>query len=115
SNLGEQLGKLYVDKHFPPEAKERAMEMVDDLFAAYRENFTNSTFLEVQRRSSSGRWERVANEGEWAVRFHWRSPGPGFPAGAPPRGARGGPPAGAPPASVSVFAGSQSAVISRAP
>ncbi|MBF6413703.1 neutral/alkaline ceramidase [Nocardia cyriacigeorgica] len=38
----------------------------------------NSTFLEVQRRSSSGRWERVANEGEWAVRFHWRSPGPGI-------------------------------------
>ncbi|MBF6159953.1 neutral/alkaline ceramidase [Nocardia cyriacigeorgica] len=38
----------------------------------------NSTFLEVQRRSSSGRWERVANEGEWAVRFHWCSPGPGI-------------------------------------
>ncbi|MBF6397373.1 neutral/alkaline ceramidase [Nocardia cyriacigeorgica] len=38
----------------------------------------NSTFLEVQRRTTSGRWERVANEGEWAVRFHWRSPGPGI-------------------------------------
>ncbi|MBF6092799.1 neutral/alkaline ceramidase [Nocardia cyriacigeorgica] len=38
----------------------------------------NSTFLEVQRRTTSGRWERVANEGEWVVRFHWRSPGPGI-------------------------------------
>src|SRR5690606_1136953 len=38
----------------------------------------NGTFLEVQRRTAAGRWERVANEGEWAVRFHWRSPGPGI-------------------------------------
>ncbi|NEW38878.1 neutral/alkaline ceramidase [Nocardia cyriacigeorgica] len=38
----------------------------------------NGTFLEVQRRTGSGRWERVANEGEWAVRFHWSSPGPGI-------------------------------------
>ncbi|MFC9892631.1 neutral/alkaline ceramidase [Nocardia sp. NPDC127579] len=29
------------------------------------------TFLEVQRRNDSGGWERVANEGEWAVRYHW--------------------------------------------
>ncbi|WP_438823338.1 M13 family metallopeptidase [Nocardia cyriacigeorgica] len=53
SNLGEQLGKLYVDKHFPPEAKERAMEMVDDLFAAYRENFTNSTWMSPETRKAS--------------------------------------------------------------
>ncbi|WP_280398628.1 neutral/alkaline ceramidase [Nocardia carnea] len=30
----------------------------------------NGTFLEVQR-FVDGRWTRVANEGEWAVRFHW--------------------------------------------
>ncbi|WP_328396435.1 neutral/alkaline ceramidase [Nocardia sp. NBC_00416] len=30
----------------------------------------NDTFLEVQRLSE-GRWARVANEGEWSVRFHW--------------------------------------------
>ncbi|MFE3442538.1 M13 family metallopeptidase [Nocardia sp. NPDC059180] len=53
SNLGEQLGKLYVDKHFPPEAKERAMEMVDDLFAAYRDNFTNSTWMSPETRKAS--------------------------------------------------------------
>ncbi|MBF6083682.1 M13 family metallopeptidase [Nocardia cyriacigeorgica] len=53
SNLGEQLGKLYVDKHFPPEAKERAMEMVEDLFAAYRENFTNSSWMSPETRKAS--------------------------------------------------------------
>ncbi|WP_054816488.1 neutral/alkaline ceramidase [Nocardia arizonensis] len=35
----------------------------------------NATFLEVQRRTASGEWERVANEGEWAVRFHWSKRG----------------------------------------
>ncbi|MCA2210008.1 neutral/alkaline non-lysosomal ceramidase N-terminal domain-containing protein [Nocardia rosealba] len=29
------------------------------------------TFLEVQRRTGNG-WVRVANEGEWDVRFYWR-------------------------------------------
>ncbi|MFE6862843.1 M13 family metallopeptidase [Nocardia sp. NPDC057668] len=43
--LGEQLGKLYVDKHFPPEAKDEIKRMVDDLFAAYREDFRNSTWM----------------------------------------------------------------------
>ncbi len=32
------------------------------------------TFLEVQRRSGAD-WVRVANEGEWDVRFHWRKEG----------------------------------------
>lgn len=33
------------------------------------------TFLLVQRRTSVGEWVRVANEGEWDVRFHWRKDG----------------------------------------
>ncbi|MBH0780554.1 neutral/alkaline ceramidase [Nocardia bovistercoris] len=36
----------------------------------------NGTFLEVQRRTASGAWQRVANEGEWAVRYHWSRRGP---------------------------------------
>ncbi|MEV0250430.1 neutral/alkaline ceramidase [Nocardia sp. NPDC050712] len=35
----------------------------------------NGTFLEVQRRTGSGDWVRVANEGEWAVRYHWSKRG----------------------------------------
>lgn len=53
SNLSEQLGKLYVDKHFPPEAKDRVKAMVDDLMAAYRENFTASTWMSPETRKAS--------------------------------------------------------------
>ncbi|MFX0580628.1 M13 family metallopeptidase [Nocardia nepalensis] len=52
-NLGDQLGKLYVDKHFPPAAKDRAKEMVADLMAAYRENFTHSSWMSQPTRDAS--------------------------------------------------------------
>lgn len=35
SALGEALGKLYVAKHFPPEAKKKMDVLVQDLFTAY--------------------------------------------------------------------------------
>ncbi len=34
-SLGEAIGKLYVDATFPPEAKEKAIEMVDNIKLAY--------------------------------------------------------------------------------
>ena len=34
-NLGEVVGKVYVKKHFPPEAKERMLELVSNLIKAY--------------------------------------------------------------------------------
>ncbi|MBF6327573.1 M13 family metallopeptidase [Nocardia transvalensis] len=52
-SLGEQLGKLYVAKHFPPEAKNRAKEMVDDILAAYRDNFRNSSWMSPPTRDAS--------------------------------------------------------------
>ncbi|WP_084654550.1 M13 family metallopeptidase [Nocardia altamirensis] len=51
--LGEQLGKVYVDRYFPPEAKQRAKEMLDDVVAAYRENFTNSSWMSPATRTAS--------------------------------------------------------------
>ncbi|WP_458686145.1 M13 family metallopeptidase [Nocardia tengchongensis] len=51
--VGEALGKQYVDKHFPPEAKKRALEMVDDLRAAYRDNFKNSTWMSPPTREAA--------------------------------------------------------------
>ncbi|WP_328409214.1 M13 family metallopeptidase [Nocardia sp. NBC_00403] len=52
-NLGDQLGKLYVAEHFPPEAKDRAKEMVADLMAAYKDNFTHSTWMSQPTREAS--------------------------------------------------------------
>ena len=34
-HLGEALGQLYVERHFPPENKARMVELVDNLIAAY--------------------------------------------------------------------------------
>jgi putative endopeptidase len=35
SNLGEVVGKVYVARHFPPEAKEQMLELVNNLIKAY--------------------------------------------------------------------------------
>lgn len=45
SAMGEALGKLYVERHFPPEYKEQMSQLVDDLLAAYRESITNLTWM----------------------------------------------------------------------
>jgi putative endopeptidase len=37
-NLGEALGQVYAEKYFPPEAKARALEIVNNLIAALRDD-----------------------------------------------------------------------------
>ncbi|WP_245717453.1 M13 family metallopeptidase [Nocardia jejuensis] len=51
--VGEQLGKLYVAQHFPPDAKKRALEMVADLMAAYRDDFRGSTWMSQPTRDAA--------------------------------------------------------------
>jgi putative endopeptidase len=34
-NIGEALGKLYVEKHFPPEAKAKAKKMIENIMLAF--------------------------------------------------------------------------------
>ncbi|TRO67206.1 M13 family metallopeptidase [Christiangramia sabulilitoris] len=43
--LGEALGKLYVEEHFPPQAKETAKEMVDNIIKAYENRITNLSWM----------------------------------------------------------------------
>ena len=43
--LGEALGKLYVEKHFPAEAKEKAQEMVDNILKAYENRINNLSWM----------------------------------------------------------------------
>ncbi|MGC3982990.1 MAG: M13 family metallopeptidase [Steroidobacteraceae bacterium] len=38
SSIGEGLGKLYVDKHFPPENKQRMEALVGNLLTAYKQS-----------------------------------------------------------------------------
>ncbi len=43
--IGEALGKLYVEKHFPPAAKKRMDELVKNLMAAYRERLASRDWM----------------------------------------------------------------------
>ncbi|HEY9063720.1 MAG TPA: M13 family metallopeptidase [Burkholderiaceae bacterium] len=49
-HLGEALGKLYVEKHFPAESKRRMDEMVANLLAAYRQSITKLDWMGPQTR-----------------------------------------------------------------
>jgi putative endopeptidase len=44
-NLGEVVGKVYVEKHFTPEAKERMTVLVKNLLKAYEESITNLDWM----------------------------------------------------------------------
>ena len=45
SEMGEALGKLYVEKHFPAAAKQRMDELVKNLMAAYRERIESRDWM----------------------------------------------------------------------
>ena len=40
SLVGEEIGQVYVEKHFPPSSKQHMLELVDYLLAAYRERIS---------------------------------------------------------------------------
>jgi predicted metalloendopeptidase len=51
--LGEVLGRLYVAKHFPPEAKARMEQLVANLLAAYRESITTLDWMTGETRQKA--------------------------------------------------------------
>lgn len=44
-SLGEALGKLYVEENFPPEAKEKAQEMIANIIEAFEGRINNLTWM----------------------------------------------------------------------
>lgn len=51
--LGDILGKLYVEKFFPPEAKRRMNLMIDDIFAAYRERIKKLDWMSAATKKKA--------------------------------------------------------------
>ncbi|WP_267616575.1 M13 family metallopeptidase [Gordonia bronchialis] len=51
--MGFAVGKLYVDKHFPPEAKARMDELIANLVAAYRRNITDLEWMTPETRTKA--------------------------------------------------------------
>lgn len=43
--MGEAVGKIYVERHFPPEHKARMQELVDNLIEAYRRSITELDWM----------------------------------------------------------------------
>ncbi len=53
SAAGEALGRLYVERHFPPAAKSQVDRLVGNLLAAYRRNIGALTWLGEDTRSKA--------------------------------------------------------------
>jgi putative endopeptidase len=51
--LGEVVGKVYVDRHFPPEAKERMLELVGNLVNAYEKSITELEWMTDETRAQA--------------------------------------------------------------
>ncbi len=51
--LGESVGKLYVDRHFPADAKERMQVLVKNLQEAYRRNISDLEWMSPQTRAKA--------------------------------------------------------------
>ena len=52
-NLGEIVGKVYVKKHFSPEAKERMMELVKNLLKAYEVSIKELDWMSEETRKQA--------------------------------------------------------------
>ena len=50
NNMGFLIGQLYVERHFPPEAKERMIVMIDNLTQAYHDSITNLEWMSEETR-----------------------------------------------------------------
>ncbi|WP_438944093.1 M13 family metallopeptidase [Nocardia blacklockiae] len=51
--LGEAVGELYVAEHFPPEAKQRMRQLVDNLIEAYRRNIAELDWMSPDTRRAA--------------------------------------------------------------
>jgi putative endopeptidase len=51
--LGDSLGRLFVEKHFPPEAKKRMNALVENLRATLRDELSNANWLTEETRKNA--------------------------------------------------------------
>ncbi|HJV06744.1 MAG TPA: M13 family metallopeptidase [Chromobacteriaceae bacterium] len=54
-SLGEAIGKLYVQHYFPPAAKARMLQLVDNLMAAYRQSIDTLSWMSPATRAAAQR------------------------------------------------------------
>lgn len=52
-SFGEALGKIYVEKKFPPEAKEKARKMIDNVFLAFENRINNLPWMAPSTKANA--------------------------------------------------------------
>jgi putative endopeptidase len=52
-NLGEIVGKVYVKEHFPPEAKQRMLELVNNLLKAYEQRIRELDWMSDETKAQA--------------------------------------------------------------
>ncbi|MFG6448839.1 M13 family metallopeptidase [Roseateles sp. BYS180W] len=53
SALGEAVGQIYVQRHFPPEAKARMLALVNQLLAAYKESIDGLSWMSPETKAQA--------------------------------------------------------------
>ncbi|MEW9798569.1 M13 family metallopeptidase [Alteromonas sp. CYL-A6] len=53
NHVGEVIGKVYVKEHFPPEAKARMTELVDNLLLAYKDSIQNLDWMTDETKAQA--------------------------------------------------------------
>jgi putative endopeptidase len=53
ASIGEALGQLYVEKHFPPAAKARMMEMIGNIQAVFRDRLATLDWMSEETRQKA--------------------------------------------------------------
>lgn len=53
SSVGQAVGKLYVQRHFPPENKSAMLELVEDLLAAYRQSISELDWMSEETKQQA--------------------------------------------------------------
>jgi predicted metalloendopeptidase len=51
--LGEALGQMYVKKHFPPEAKQKMVELVENLRKAYAQRISDVPWMSAETKKAA--------------------------------------------------------------
>ncbi|MEM8695143.1 MAG: M13 family metallopeptidase [Pseudomonadota bacterium] len=53
NNIGEAIGQIYVDRHYPPESQRQMIELIANLRAALRERLQNSDWMDEETRTEA--------------------------------------------------------------
>jgi putative endopeptidase len=60
-SLGEAVGQLYVEKYFPPQAKERMIALVNNLKAALKDRINGLTWMsDVTKKEAAAKLDKIA-------------------------------------------------------